>query len=291
MSSIVLVTLAGLLTAVCWGAGDWLTPRSKAKLTPFQISFTVYLIGVIMYAVFFAGLSLHWPTATQAFRVAGASVLLTAGYLSFVKALTEGAVGIVVPLGATYPLLTLLLSIVFLSQSYKSLQVVAMLLIAAGAVMLAYEKNHRKIPLRQLHKATFFTLLAVSVWGLAYFILNPLVPKLQWQVLLFITEIVGLILAAITLVLAHRRGALEAFKKAVADRTLILAAVLLALGALTLYLAASRAGNLTIPSVLSSLSSLIAALLGATIDREKLGMLKRIGAVVAVGGIILLNLA
>ncbi|HSX45728.1 MAG TPA: DMT family transporter [Candidatus Saccharimonadia bacterium] len=291
MNGTLIATFAGLVTAFCFGAGDWLTPRSKRKLAPYEISFAVYLIGMLMYSLLFLGFSPHWPAVGQSLQLIGASLLISIGYVVFVKALTEGAVGIVVPLSGVYPLVTLLLSVVFLSQDFKYLQILAMGLIVVGSVLLAYEKNHQKMPLRQLHKATILTFVAVVLWGVGFFIINPLVPKLQWQVILIITEVVGFIFSAVVAVAVYRSETYAVVKRAVTDKIIAVAGILLATGALALYLGASHAGSVIVPTVLSSLSPLISSGLGAVVDHEQLGWLKRLGAVVAVTGIIVLNLA
>lgn len=284
-----MATVTGLFTAVTWGAGDWLTPRSKHKLGIFQISFALYVIGVI---IFLPLLLMHfrWPTAKQTLEIIGSGTMLSFGYLSFVKALTEGAVGIVVPLSSIYPILTLFLSVILLGQSYTTNKVVAMLLIIAGAFLLAYERNHKKLPLRVLHRVNFYTLLAVLIWGFAFVILNSLITRVAWQPLVIIQEVVGLVVAFIFLIINYKQAVYTMMADGLYDTTTVAAGVLLALGVITLYVGAGRLGNIIIPSVLANVSPLISSLLAAIIDKEKLGWLKRAGALLAIGGIVILNI-
>ncbi len=222
-------------------------------------------------------------------KLVGASALIAVGYLLFVKALTIGAVGTVVPLSSIYPMLTLGLSIVFLHQVYRHLQIAAMVLIVFGAVLLAYEKNRHKEQAFELYKASIFTLAAVLMWGVGFFIINPLIPKVQWQVISGLLYLVCLSIAALLMLFVYKGSVWPAVIRTVTNRTMMLTSLLMAAGTIILYIGAGRVGNIIIPVVLSSLSPLLAAALGAVVDNEKLGFLKRAGAILAVGGIVLLN--
>jgi drug/metabolite transporter (DMT)-like permease len=291
MSATLVATAAGIVTAICWGVGDWLTPRSKAKLSAWQINFVVNLLGAIIFSIILILSSPHLPTGVQTLKIVGASALICIGYIVFVKALIIGAVGIVVPLSSTYPLVTLLLSIIFLNQIYTHMQIAAMAVIVLGAVLLAYEKNHQNLAMRTVYKASFLTLGAVLSWGLGFFVLNPLIPKVQWQVLLSFLDLSGLLIASVLMLVVYKGGTRLAVKQAVTNNTAVKVGLLMAIGTTALYMAAGHIGSIIIPAVLSSLSPLISAGLGAAIDKEQLGVLRRVGALVAVGGIVLLNVA
>lgn len=62
------------------------------------------------------------------------------------------------------------------------------------------------------------------------------------------------------------------------------------IGTIAFYIGGHRAGSVIIPAVLSSSAPLIASFWGALIDKEKLGLNKRVGAVILVAGIIILNI-
>lgn len=56
------------------------------------------------------------------------------------------------------------------------------------------------------------------------------------------------------------------------------------------YMGSDKAGSVVVPTVLSAGGPLVASVLGAIVDKEKIGFYKRVGAVTIVAGIILLNL-
>jgi drug/metabolite transporter (DMT)-like permease len=280
------------MAAICYGVGDWLTPRSRRELTPWQINFLVSLCGaVIAFLVFILSWPHHWPTADVWAEAIAYSAFVSAGYLFFVRALTVGAIGVVVPLSGVYPMITLALSVLILNDVFSAGQVVAAALIVAGSAFLAYQKNYRQLPLRELHKANISTIFAVLIWGVGFFLLNPLFDKVDWQILLLMLDGSGLLIAAIVMVFIYRQKAAREIQYVLADRTVWTAALLLGSGTVALYLGAGKTGNIIIPAVISSLSPLLSSALEAFVDRKRLGLLKRVGAVLAVGGIILLNLS
>lgn len=289
MSTTLTATLAGLVTAACFGAGDWLTPRSRRQLSAWQINFAVNVIGVTIYGVALCLVRPHWPAAPDMLRVAGGSLIISAGYVLFVKALTVGAVGVVVPLSSIYPLVTLLLSSVFLNQSFSHWQVLAMVVIVAGAVLLAYEKGRQR-SLHQ-HLSSILTLVAVGLWGTGFFIINPLLGRINWSILVATLDAGGTLLGFGLLMFVYRHRAVARAAGGLVDPTIQRASLLLAAGTIALYAGAGQAGNFIIPLVLSSLSPLVSSGLAATVDREVLGWAKRLGALVAVAGVIILNVS
>jgi drug/metabolite transporter (DMT)-like permease len=292
MDPVLVATLCGLTAAICYGVGDWLTPRGRRKLSPWQINFLVSFCGAIIALLVFAlSLPHHMPAADVWIKAIAYSAFVSAGYLFFVRALTIGAIGVVVPLSGTYPMITLALSVLILNDVFSVGQVVAMGLIVAGAAFLAYEKNYRKLPLRQLHEANIYTALAVLVWGVGFFLLNPLFGKVDWRILLLLLDGSGLIIAAVVMAAIYKKQAVREVRYALTDRTVWTAASLLGTGTVALYLGAGKTGNVIIPAVISSLSPLLSSALEAYIDKKRLGILKRAGAVLAVGGIVLLNIS
>jgi drug/metabolite transporter (DMT)-like permease len=270
---------------------DWLTPRSKHKLSFWQINLMVNLAGVICYLLLFVATLPHHMLAQDVFLKAFlGSALLCTGYVFFVKALTIGPVGVVVPLSNVYPLITLVLSIIFLNEVFTHLQIFAIVIILLGAILLAYEKNHQKLPLRSLHRANIFTLIAVIIWGLAYFVLNPLFTKDNWQIMLLILDATGVSIATILMIFAYKRKALEAAKNALSTGKAWLAGLLLVVGTAAIYWGAGQVGDVIVPTVISALSPLLAAGLEAVVDKKRLSLLKYAGALTAVAGIILINL-
>jgi drug/metabolite transporter (DMT)-like permease len=63
------------------------------------------------------------------------------------------------------------------------------------------------------------------------------------------------------------------------------------IGAVAIYIGSNRSGSVVIPTVLSAGGPLVASIWAAIFDKEKIGVLKRAGAVIVVAGIIILNVS
>lgn len=289
MSTVVLATIGGLITLFCWGVGDWLTAKSSKKYSEFQANFAVQMPGaLIMLAVMLLS-GKNFPSVIQTMTILLIGIIFSVAYIFFIKALSTGSVGIVVPLSNIYPLITLFLSLLILGAVFSVMQIVAMVAIVLGATLLAYEKNHQKIPLKVLHRETFFALIAATLWGIGFFIVDRVINNVPWQMILGIESIFMGLFATGLLVYENGKNN-KKMLHAFGNRSGLIAGVILSVGAVAFYLAASRTGSVIILAVIASGAPLVSSLLGAVIDREKIGVIKRVGATVVVAGIVLLNI-
>jgi drug/metabolite transporter (DMT)-like permease len=291
MNATLVATIGGSATALCWGAGDWLSAKSARKLTPQQVNLAVQAFDTLLGLLIFLFADVHMPALHQVLAIGGGGLLITLAYLIFVRALVDGPVGVIVPIGNSYPLITVILSVAILSETVSAGQMGAMVGIIIGAAVLAYQKNTRKVPVRELHKDTLLAVIAAMVWGLGFFVQNTVVKDLSWQTVLVTMEAATTLITVTMFTATYRSKAIAAGKQALTHKPALLAGVVGAAGFIGLYLGADKAGSLIIPAVLSACGPLVTSALGAVIDHERLGALKRVGAVIVVAGVIVLNLA
>jgi drug/metabolite transporter (DMT)-like permease len=291
MNSVFIATIAGLFAALCWGTGHWMTAKSsRQKHNQYAILFAVQIPEALVLILVLIFSKWRAPTLHEVLVIALVSILFTAAYLCFIKALSSGALGLVEPLANTYPLITLGLAILFLNNVFSSEQFVAMATIVFGAIVLAYKKNRKKLPLKILYKDTFLALAAALFWGLAYFILDPVVGQASWQIILGLIVIFMTINAGILLTFAARTKTLKMMKKSLRDKYAMWASLIFAFGSIGFYSGSEHSGSLIIPTVIASGAPLVASILGAVVDGEKIGTIKRTGAVLVITGIIALNI-
>ena len=291
MSATLIATIAGLVTAFCWGTSDWLAARSTKKLSPMGVNFTVQSVSLLIAAGLLLAYGLHLHTIEQLVRIGLSSVLITGAFLIFLRALSLGAVGIVVPLANIYPLFTVGLTILFLKADFSATQLGAMGGIVLGAALLAYEKNHQKIPLTRLHRQTMLAFLAAITWGFGFFVLNPVVDQVPWQTISIVSELFAFVFTFIIVALASGANFARDTGTALRSGAAYVVGLFGMAGMLSFYIGSTRAGSVVIPTVLAGTGPLIASLWGRLFDHERIGALKRVGAVVTVAGIIILNLS
>lgn len=256
-----------------------------------QVNLAVQSIDTLTGLAVFLLADFQMPALHQILAIMVGGTLITAAYLLFVRALTDGPVGVIVPIGNSYPLITILLSVVFLSEVFKAGQVAAMIGIIVGAALLAYQKNAQKIPVRELHKDTLLAVAAAVTWGFGFFLQNTVVGDLSWQTLFVTMEAATTLVTVLAFTVTYRARTVRAAGQAITHKPALLAGAVGAGGFVALYLGGEKAGSLIIPTVLSACGPLIASVLGAVIDKERLGILKRVGAAMIVSGIVILNLA
>ncbi len=291
MNATVIATICGIITAFGFGVGSWLTGKASKKTSKFDINLAVQFFGTILLLPFLLTTHVKIPSLGQLGITLLISSCITAAYLLLIKALAIGSVGTVVPLSYSYPLLALLLSLIFLGTHFSGSQLGGICSIIVGAIMLAYEKNHNKIPLGELHKSTLLALLAMIFYGLDFFFIGTLITKLPWQILDVAISIWLVVIAMGLVVFNNRHRSVATLKRTVTNKITFYAGVSFSAGAIAFYIGSHRAGNIVIPTVLSACAPLVASLLGSIFDHEKIGLFKRIGALIVVSGIIILNIA
>lgn len=289
MSTTLIATLGGLWAMLAWGASDWLAARSSKQISPYAVNLAIQLPGIIIWPLMLLISSQPIPDLHNTLILFAAGFCFSIAYISFVKALSKGHVGVVVPVSSTYPIITILLSVIFLSSIFTHQQYLAMFVIVAGVCLLGYERNTEKIPLRVLHRETTLALVAGLFWGLGNFFQNIVIGREQWISVVFIINI-AMYIAVIILTLIFSRYDIKNFRRSVSNKYALWAGVLLSIGSLGFYYASGRAASVIIPSVIASASPLVASSMSAVFDKEMLGVVKRAGAVGVVVGIILLNL-
>lgn len=137
MSTSLLVVIA----VVSWGV--WAVALRKAvDLMPPPSAYIVYSIAGLIFVPVYLWLSrvfqmpLRFPLAGTAWA-AVASVLVGLGTIALLYAMRERETSDVVALTASYPLVTLVLAVLFLGEALSVSRVIGVLAIAIGAYLLS----------------------------------------------------------------------------------------------------------------------------------------------------------
>jgi transporter family protein len=122
-----------LLAVGLWGLWGFLSKVATLQLpagSAYLMSVTGHL-AVIGYLAATGGLAIPWQPAGLAAAL-GAGLCMAFGLLFFFRALAGGAAGVVVPLTALYPLVTVILSWIVLHEDFtlRRLAGVALALVA-----------------------------------------------------------------------------------------------------------------------------------------------------------------
>lgn len=290
MSDVLIASLFGLFTLLSWGTGSWLLARgSRSKdHSSFEVNLSIQLPSLVIAIGFLIFLNLDMPTGQQMFLISLVNFIYACTFVLLIKALSLGPTGIVIPLQSVFPAYVLAFSIIFLGQSFGLGQIVAILLIIIGAAVVGYEHNQTN-NLLKISTDKKLAILVGFLWGVGNSITNSMVDDVAWQSL-YVFGNLFISFFALMLLLFSTNFSGKSVKNAALNKKGLLAGCIFTAGTFAYYIGASVVGSVVIILTIAAGESLIASLWSRILDKEILAIHKRIGVVIIVSGIIILNL-
>lgn len=291
MNSTLTATIFGLLCLVLWGTGSWLLARaSKKNKNAFQTNLSVQLPAILGIGIISLFYKFDEISVQNGLYIFLGQLSFLCAFILVIKALEKGPAGIVVPLENTFPLYLLFLSIIFLGQKFSGMQILAVVILVAGAMAVAYDKAQSLKKLTRLSIDKELAIGAAIMWGIGNFFINVVVDQVSWQSLYVIGNLISLPLTYIVAVAFSKKG-FSVYRGALKDVIAIKSGILLTIGSLALYIGGNIVGSVVIILAIASGQPLITALLSRIFDNEVLHFQKRLGAVLIVAGIVILNIS
>src|SRR5271157_1157350 len=146
--------LFGLTAMLGWGISDFIGAHVSRKIGPFRafvLTGVVTSIFLLILIPFFFK-SATFSSLTIILVLITAFLYMVAG-LSYYKGLTVGDVSIVSPVGSSYPILTVILSVLFLGENLTGLQIAAIASAIIGSVLVSFRlKDLLKLSTKRLAK-------------------------------------------------------------------------------------------------------------------------------------------
>ncbi len=278
--------LLGMVAMLAYGLANAFSKPLSQKLGPAQTiflrGFTILIILAVVAIPNYHYLS-HWGTALLAIGLGMAGYLPVLAYTHGIK---ESPLGIISPIAGTSPLITVVLSVIFLGVVLHPGQWLAVIMVIAANVAISVDvKNLRQSNFLRVSSGIRFAIAATLGWGTFYFSLVP------------ITKIIGPWLAALLVEIGvttaaglHLKLSSQNVKLAIALQARVIAnGVLICLGTLAFTLGV-KYFNVGIVAALSNSTALVATLLGVYLFHERLHVKERIAAAVMIGGVFALTL-
>lgn len=280
-----------LMSMLFWGLALFLAAIASRKigniLTLFWMQIFGFVIGSI-YLLFSPNLvSLHLlpPFIPVLISIA---LLQATGALAYYKGMVKGQVSLVSPLGASYGLITAILSIIFLKEILRLNQLVAIILIIFGMIIISINlKDFIKNKSIQLLTGTKEGIIAMLSWGVSLFLLIFPSKELGW----FLPSIFFrflIILFLLIYILYSKISFLPKTQK-LPFKLLVFIGLFDILAFFSYSLGVSQ-GYGSIVGPVSSASTLVTIFLGLIFFKEKLGVRKIIGVLAIVGGLVLISI-
>ncbi len=215
--------LWGFLSMLGWGIADFLAAKASRKigfvLTFLWVEIVAFVILLIYFLMNFSSFDIV-QSQKFLFVLLVAGLLGIVGTLAFFKGLKEGQVSLVSPLGASYVLIVVILSVVFFRETLQLNQVIAIILIISGIIMtsvnlkefLGFRKTSAFIGV--VKEINLFSTLhyirvkegivAMLAWGFAFFLIVPAVRFLGWFLPLFITTLFVILFLVLFIIVGKR---------------------------------------------------------------------------------------
>ena len=281
-----LSVLIGLLSMVTFGTSNALSKPLSKMVGPSQIIFLRSLISVIILSVIciFTYKSLgSWQVILSAFALGLVGYLPV---LAFTHGIKESPLGIIAPIAGSAPLITVILSFLFLGLALDVPQWVAIILIIVANIAVSVDvRNWRQSNFLKLSSGIPFALIAAFGWGIYSFILIPISQELgPWQSAL-LAELGVTIAAGLHIKLSSKKFNMHY----IMNTKVIVNALLVFVGVVSFKVGVSNF-NVGIVAALSGSTALVSMLIGMRHFGERLKLKDRVSALVMILSVAALSL-
>jgi drug/metabolite transporter (DMT)-like permease len=291
--------LLGLLTAVAWGGSDFCARFAAHRIGALRTTLYMQLAGLVLLTIFLPHIGgwghlmdgsgwRPWAWGTLAGVVNGVSTL--ALYRSF----EIGKMAVVAPLSASYPALTVLLSL-FTGEHLKVARAVGIALVLAGALLVVRGETppgqnaeaSQAAPGNKTGRGISWAILSGAGFGVLFWLLGTwIVPSVGTAATVWMIRLTSSLLTAIVILFLRqpiappREGSVNG---------LLAGMGVLDTGAFVLNNRGMLIEQVSVMGVLASLYGAVTVTLAAVFLREHLSRWQWTGIVLIFGGIYLIS--
>ncbi|MCM2458905.1 DMT family transporter [Pseudomonas sp. LARHCG127] len=277
----------GLMVMLCWGISDFIQSLmirqlGTAKTMLVRNLFTFVVASLLGGYLIISG-QLRFDTHAVLI-ITCSSAAYVSGYYFYMRGCEVGNLSLVSPIASTYSLVTILFSIVFLQERLAPAAWIAVSIIFVGIVMTS---GNIFRSLRGGSQGFLQAILAMAGFGVAFFILGFSAKTLDVTNAFFYSALTQAVL--FTSLALIRNGKLE--KGDVTQRRgwIFFAHSLLVNAGWVFYIFASKMGDLSLVTPISSVYSGVTVLLAIAIYREITTVVQKVGIGTVLVGVFLLS--
>ena len=276
----VAVVLA-LVSSVGWGVSDFLGGLRSRALGLFPVLVVSQAAALVLLAGFVGLLGTAAPDGHHLLAAAAAGVSEAVGVAALYRGLAVGRASVVAPVAAAAPVVPFAVGLA-LGQVPGPVQVAGLALVVAGIVLAAHQRRSAD---GGAAAAVGYGALSAGGFG-AFFVFMDAAGEggVPWALLMSRLTAVALIIG-VALVL---RVGIAVPRPALPGPALI---GLLIVGADAAYALATTVGHLSVVAVLAAFHPVVTIALAATVLRERIDVVQRIGIAAAVLGVVAVTAA
>jgi len=279
--------LFALTSYVGWGTGSLLEAIVSRKLYSYSLLFWSHLISFIL-------LSIYAPFALSDLNNLSFDILIIIFILAFVgiflgtifyyEALRAGNRALVGTITASFPAVTVVLSLIFLGDRTSFQQTIAIIIIFLGLTLSILDSSSIKGK-NLLTKSSFFALLAMLTWGAYFAFIKIPVAKIGWFWPNYFTFF---LFPLILIYIKFKRVKLEAPNKNNAFIPLFVSTILVRAAELTYNLGISK-GLVTVVAPIAGANQTLFVVLAFLVFKDRITKQQIAGIITTLIGIVLLS--
>jgi len=291
--------LLGLLTALAWGSSDFVARFAARRIGALRTTLYMQLTGLALLTIFLPRIGgwghlvdgtgwKPWAWGTLAGVVNGIATL------SLYRSFETGKMAVVAPLSASYPALTVALSIIT-GEHLTMMRIAGIVFILIGVVLVAGGETppdenssvNSTVAVEKNHSGMFWAFISALGFGVLFWLLGTrIVPAVGFAATVWMIRLTSSLLTTAVILVLRQPLALP---RGGPVPTWLLGMGLLDTGAFVLNNRGMELEQVSVVSVLASLYGAFTVALAAIFLREKLSRGQWLGIVSIFAGIVLIS--
>ena len=271
------------INVILWGVSDIITKASLDRESKWKVLFIgQFFGGLLVFIIAILLGDVKNLLSSEVSYLILLALLNLVGVYAFYEAFQKKGVALTSPIIYSYVIITVILGVIFYSETVNTIQSLAIILILGGIFIVMSKKTERIA----FDKFFMFAILSMVIWGVLYFLLK--VPNLIFGAIL-VTSSIKLFTSFFSIpVLVTKKIKIFKLENKVLPYMLLIG-VLDAMG----FLAFNSALNFSPVSIVTAISSaapILSVSLGVIILKESLTRKQTIGIATAILGLILISI-
>jgi drug/metabolite transporter (DMT)-like permease len=262
----------GLLTATGFGVADFIAKLSTDRIGFLRTALFMQLVGGLLLIPF--TLPEFWLLFVEPwYALAGIllGVVNALATLSLYKGFEVGRLSVVSPIASSYPVVSVILAIVFLRENITDERLTGIALIMAGIILVGIQRSEREAN-KHVASGVIYAIGCMLLGGFLYFALKPVALALGVFLPTFLLRWTGVIVVGCILLAWRNNDARQSHNLA-----LIFAIATFDTFANVIYNAGMNVGTVSIVSPLGGMFSAVTVLLASIFLKEKLARHQMLG--------------
>lgn len=278
--------VSSLVATVGFGLVAVLVTKTSRNIGPVPALFLFQGLGVPLFT-FLLPFAPQAPNHPNVLPLIILGSLFSFNYLLFLHATKIGQLAVVGPIGQLYMVVTAILGIVFLGESFGATKLLSMILIMIGVILLGLELPKRKEKIVKLLAGVPYSFISSIGTGIYLYFLAIFSRSIGW----FLTVVTIRTAIAVTtfIILIYKRYDFSELKKQTPWKSIMLAAAL-DVGAFSLYNYTISRYEVSTVTIITSLQAAVIVLFSWIVFKEKLNKQQLIGLVIALLGLVSLQM-